>query len=233
MLLLCVFEDADLEQAAEEVLASKFRNAGQTCVCTNRVYVHNTIAKEFSDILARKTKELKMGNGMEEGVQIGPLIDESAVDKVEEHVQDAVSKGAKIAAGGHRIIREGAGGRQVHFYEPTILTGVTDEMKIQQEETFGPVAPIQPFQQEEEAIEKANNSPYGLAAYFYTRDLSRAIRVAEKLEYGIVGVNDGRPSTAQAPFGGMKESGIGREGGKYGVEEFLEIKYVSVGLNQG
>ncbi|MFC4077403.1 NAD-dependent succinate-semialdehyde dehydrogenase [Salinithrix halophila] len=226
-----VFEDADLEQATDEVIASKFRNAGQTCVCANRIYVHESIADRFTDLLAEKAKELKLGNGMEEGVQIGPLIDGDAADKVEEHVKDAVAKGARVVTGGNRRTKVGkAPGQKAHFFEPTVLDKVTDDMRVIVEETFGPVAPIQTFRTEEEAVEKANNSRYGLAAYFYTRDLARSIRVAEKLEFGIVGVNDGVPSTVQAPFGGFKESGLGREGGKYGVEEFLEIKYISLGL---
>ncbi|PTX62553.1 succinate semialdehyde dehydrogenase [Melghirimyces profundicolus] len=220
-----IFGDADLEQAADEVVANKFRNAGQTCVCANRIYVQEEIADRFSEILAEKTKTLKMGNGMEEGVKIGPLIDGDAAAKVEQHVKDAVDKGAKVVVGGRRI-SEG----NVHFFEPTVLTEVNDDMLILEEETFGPVAPVQTFRTEKQAIEMANNSRYGLAAYFYTKDLSRAIRVAEKLEFGIVGVNDGVPSTAQAPFGGFKESGLGREGGRYGVEEFLETKYISIGL---
>lgn len=220
-----VFEDADLEKAAREVLISKFRNAGQTCVCANRIFVHEKIADAFAEILVKQVEQLRMGNGMEEGVDIGPLIDGQAADKVERHVRDAVEKGARILTGGHRR-SEG----EVHFFEPTVLVGVTDEMLVQREETFGPVAPIIVFCDEEEAIRRANDTPYGLAAYLYTRDLARAIRVSERLEYGIVGVNDGLPSTAQAPFGGVKESGIGREGGKYGMEEFLETKYVSVRL---
>jgi succinate-semialdehyde dehydrogenase / glutarate-semialdehyde dehydrogenase len=221
-----VFEDADLEKAAREVLTSKFRNAGQTCVCTNRIYVHETIADVFAEILVKQVEQLRVGNGMEAGVDIGPLIDGQAAEKAERHVRDAVEKGARVLTGGHRR-SEG----DVHFFEPTVLVGVTDEMLVQREETFGPVAPIAVFRDEDEAIRRANDTPYGLAAYLYTRDLARAIRVSERLEYGIVGINDGLPSTVQAPFGGMKESGIGREGGKYGMEEFLETKYVSVRLH--
>jgi succinate-semialdehyde dehydrogenase/glutarate-semialdehyde dehydrogenase len=221
-----VFEDADLEKAAREVLTSKFRNAGQTCVCTNRIYVHETIADAFAEILVKQVEQLRMGNGMEAGVDIGPLIDGQAAEKAERHVRDAVEKGARVLTGGHRR-SEG----DVHFFEPTVLVGVTDEMLVQREETFGPVAPIAVFRDEDEAIRRANDTPYGLAAYLYTRNLARAIRVSERLEYGIVGINDGLPSTVQAPFGGMKESGIGREGGKYGMEEFLETKYVSVRLH--
>ncbi|MDR6225554.1 NAD-dependent succinate-semialdehyde dehydrogenase [Desmospora profundinema] len=220
-----VFEDADLKRAAEQVSASKFRNAGQTCVCANRIYVHESVADTFTRLLGAEASRLKVGNGLEEGVQIGPLIDRAAADKVEGHVKDALEKGARLVVGGTRL-SEG----DVHFFEPTVLADITDNMRIQQEETFGPVAPIQTFRTDEEAIAKANDSRYGLAAYFYTQDLSRTIRVAEALEFGIVGVNDGVPSTAQAPFGGMKESGLGREGGRYGVEEFLETKYISLGL---
>ncbi len=220
-----IFADADLRKAAREVAASKFRNAGQTCVCTNRILVHESIATPFAEELAAITQSFKVGNGMEEGVMIGPLINREAANKVAHHVQDAVTKGATIITGG---VRHSEG--EVHFFEPTVLTGVTDEMLVLQEETFGPVAPIQTFSTEEEALELANNTPYGLAAYLYTKDLSRAIRVSEGLEYGIVGVNDGLPSAAQAPFGGWKESGLGREGGRAGLEEFLETKYISVGL---
>ncbi|WP_026973668.1 NAD-dependent succinate-semialdehyde dehydrogenase [Alicyclobacillus contaminans] len=222
-----VFEDADIERAAREVAASKFRNAGQTCVCTNRVYVHESIADTFTAALADVVRGLKMGNGLEPGVQIGPLIDGAAAEKVDRHVQDAVDKGATLVLGGRRHSDVDRG---VHFFEPTILANVQDDSVILHEETFGPVVPVQVFRTEEEAVAKANGTPYGLAAYLYTRDLSRAIRVSEQLEYGIVGVNDGLPSVAQAPFGGVKESGLGREGGKYGIEEYLEVKYVSIRL---
>lgn len=222
-----IFADADLEKAAREVAASKFRNAGQTCVCTNRILVHESIVTPFAEELAAITRSFKVGNGMEEDVKIGPLINREAADKVAHHVQDAVTKGATIVTGG---VRRSEG--DVHFFEPTVLTGVTNEMLVIREETFGPVAPIQTFKTEEEALELANNTPYGLAAYLYTKDLSRAIRVAEGLEYGIVGINDGLPSVVQAPFGGWKESGLGREGGKAGIEEFLETKYISVGLEE-
>ncbi|MDN4594507.1 NAD-dependent succinate-semialdehyde dehydrogenase [Polycladomyces subterraneus] len=224
-----VFDDADLTAAAREVIASKFRNAGQTCVCTNRIYVHWSIQEQFAEELARQVQQLKVGNGLQKGVNIGPLIDENALKKVERHVEDALEKGARLITGGKRFTGPGAEGG--HFYEPTVLLGTTADMLVEQEETFGPVAPIQAFETEEEAVEKANATEYGLAAYLYTKDLSRAIRVSEKLEYGIVGINDGIPSTAQAPFGGFKESGLGREGGRYGIEEFLETKYVSVKLD--
>jgi succinate-semialdehyde dehydrogenase/glutarate-semialdehyde dehydrogenase len=224
-----VFADADLTAAAREVIASKFRNAGQTCVCTNRIYVHRSILDQFAEEMARQVQQLKVGNGLQEGVHIGPLIDENALRKVERHVEDALEKGARLIIGGKRFT--GPGAERGYFYEPTVLLGTTAEMLVEQEETFGPVAPIQAFETEEEAVEKANATEYGLAAYLYTKDLSRAIRVSEKLEYGIVGINDGIPSTAQAPFGGFKESGLGREGGRYGIEEFLETKYVSVKLD--
>jgi succinate-semialdehyde dehydrogenase/glutarate-semialdehyde dehydrogenase len=224
-----VFADADLTAAAREVIASKFRNAGQTCVCTNRIYVHRSIQEPFAEEMVRQVQQLKVGNGLQEGVHIGPLIDENALKKVERHVEDALKKGARLITGGKRFTAPGAEGG--YFYEPTVLLGTTAEMLVEQEETFGPVAPIQAFDTEEEVVEKANATHYGLAAYLYTKDLSRAIRVSEKLEYGIVGINDGIPSTAQAPFGGFKESGLGREGGRYGIEEFLETKYVSVKLD--
>src|SRR5690606_20707287 len=191
-----VFEDADLEQAAQEVLDSKFRNAGQTCVCTNRVYVHRSIKDEFTSLLTRYARELKVGNGLEEDVQIGPLIDEAALEKVDRHVRDAEAKGAKVMLGGNRIPVNGNG----CFFEPTVLLDTTEQMQVEQEETFGPVLPVHAFDTEEEALELANNTRFGLAAYLYTRDLSRAVRVSEGLEYGIVGVNDGMPSTAQAPL---------------------------------
>ncbi|MBE3553303.1 MAG: NAD-dependent succinate-semialdehyde dehydrogenase [Kyrpidia tusciae] len=224
-----VFEDADIDAAAREVAASKFRNAGQTCVCTNRVYVHESIAEPFAAALAKRAAAMKVGNGLEEGVVIGPLIDRQAAEKVEEHVRDAVQKGARVVTGGHRMSRPGTKG-EVHFFEPTVLLDVSDDMLVLYEETFGPVAPVQTFRDDEEAVRKANDTRYGLAAYLFTRDLSRAVRVAESLEYGIVGINDGLPSVAQAPFGGFKESGLGREGGRHGIEEFLEIKYVSLAL---
>ncbi|SDZ65704.1 succinate-semialdehyde dehydrogenase / glutarate-semialdehyde dehydrogenase [Evansella caseinilytica] len=214
-----VMEDADLETAVDQVIASKFRNAGQTCVCANRIYVASDVAEAFTEAFALKVRELKVGNGLEEGVTIGPLIDKAAVDKVNGQIADAVKKGGQVAVGGHVT---------GHFFEPTIITGATDEMLCMKEETFGPLAPVATFDTEEEVIERANNTPYGLAAYIFTENIGRAIRLSEKLEYGIVGVNDGMPSVAQAPFGGWKESGLGREGGRYGIEEFLEVKYVSV-----
>ncbi|WP_227396326.1 NAD-dependent succinate-semialdehyde dehydrogenase [Jeotgalibacillus aurantiacus] len=217
-----VMDDADLEKAVDGVVATKFRNAGQTCVCANRIYVHEKIADEFTKRFTEKVEALTLGDGLEEGVDLGPLINEDAVEKVDEHIQDAVSKGAVIETGGER--RDGL------FYKQTVLSGVTDDMLCMKEETFGPVAPITVFKTEEEAIERANDSIYGLAAYVFTENLSTGIRISEALEYGIVGLNDGLPSAPEAPFGGFKQSGLGREGGHQGIEEYLETKYISVGL---
>ncbi|WP_406687625.1 NAD-dependent succinate-semialdehyde dehydrogenase [Rossellomorea vietnamensis] len=217
-----VMDDSDLEKAVDGVIASKFRNAGQTCVCSNRIYVHESIADTFSEKLVEKVKGLKVGNGLEEGVDIGPLIDENAIEKVRKHVEDAVDKGASVAYGGKGI--EGL------YFEPTVLTNVNDDMLCMNDETFGPVAPITTFKTEEEAIQRANDSIYGLAAYVFTENITKGIRISEQLEYGIVGLNDGLPSTPQAPFGGFKQSGLGREGGHQGIEEFLEVKYISLGL---
>lgn len=221
-----VFADADLNKAADAVVASKFRNAGQTCVCTNRVYVEKSVVDEFTALFAQKVEALRVGNGLEEGVDIGPLIDEQAIEKVKSHVADAVSKGASLVVGGKTLDEVGPG----FFYQPTVLTGVTNDMHISFEETFGPVAPVFTFETEEEAIRMANQSIFGLAAYAFTNDLGRSIRLSEALEYGIVGINDPIPSTAQAPFGGFKQSGVGREGGRQGIEAFLETKYVSFGI---
>lgn len=217
-----VMDDCDIDKAVEGVVAAKFRNAGQTCVCANRIYVHESIVDAFSERLVDRVKGLKIGNGLDENVTIGPLIDEKAVNKVQAHVDDAVKKGAKLLAGGKP--------QTGLFYEPTVLVNVNDEMVCMQEETFGPVTPITTFKTEEEVLERANDSIYGLAAYVFTENLSRGIRMSEKLEYGIVGVNDGLPSTPQAPFGGFKQSGLGREGGHYGLDEYIEVKYISVGL---
>ncbi len=218
-----VFDDADLDAAVEGAIASKYRNTGQTCVCANRFLVQNSVYDDFSARLGRAVDKLKVGRGFDEGVSQGPLIDESAVEKVESHIRDAVAKGATIARGGARLQ---AGGR---FFAPTVLTGVTPEMAVAREETFGPVAPLFRFDTEAEAVALANRTEFGLAAYFYGRDIGRVWRVAEALEYGIVGINTGLISTEVAPFGGMKESGIGREGSKYGIEEFVEVKYVCFG----
>lgn len=217
-----VMDDCDIDKAVDGVIAAKFRNAGQTCVCVNRVYVHESIEKEFTKKLVEKVKLLKVGNGMTEGVTIGPLIDISAVRKALDHVNDAIEKGATLEIGGNR--KEGL------FFNPTVLTNVTDDMICMREETFGPVTPITVFKTEEEAIRRANDSIYGLAAYVFTENISKGIRIAEKLEYGIVGLNDGSPSTPQAPFGGFKQSGLGREGGHHGIDEYLEVKYISLGL---
>lgn len=217
-----IMEDCDIDKAVDGVVAAKFRNAGQTCVCANRIYVHENIAEDFTAKLVDRVSQLKVGNGMDEGVAIGPLIDEHAVRKVQSHVDDAQSKGAKIAVGGTR--KEGL------FYEPTILLGVKDDMVCIKEETFGPVAPITTFTSEEEVLRRANDSIYGLATYVFTENITRGIRMSEQLEYGIVGLNDGLPSTPQAPFGGFKQSGLGREGGHHGLDEYIEIKYISVGL---
>ncbi|HTP95182.1 MAG TPA: NADP-dependent succinate-semialdehyde dehydrogenase [Burkholderiales bacterium] len=218
-----VFDDADIDAAVEGALASKYRNAGQTCVCANRLYVQDGVYDAFSRKLADKVAQMKVGNGLEPGVAQGPLIDKAGLEKVEEHVADALSKGAKVLVGGKRHAKGGT------FYEPTVLTGVTSAMAVAREETFGPVAPLFRFKQEDELIGQANATEFGLAAYFYSRDIGRIWRVAEALEYGIVGINVGIISNEIAPFGGVKESGIGREGSKYGIEEFLEVKYLCIG----
>ena len=222
-----VFDDADLDAAVEGALASKYRNSGQTCVCANRILVQDGIYDRFAEKLAEAAAKLKVGAGTEEGVVQGPLINEAALAKVEAHVKDAVAKGAKVLTGGKRH----ALGRT--FYEPTVLADVTPEMQIAQEETFGPVAPLFRFRDEAEAIALANGTPSGLAAYFYTRDLARAWRVAEALEYGMIGVNEGIISSELAPFGGVKESGQGREGSHHGIDEFVELKYVMMGGLEG
>ena len=219
-----VFDDADLKLAVEAAVACKFRNAGQTCICANRFYVQRGVADEFSARFAEAIKGLSVGNGLDEGTVIGPLINDAAVEKVETHVEDARAKGGDVLVGGQRVTLEGLADR---FYAPTIIRGMTPDMCLSREETFGPVAPIAAFSDETEVIELANASEYGLAAYFFTRDASRLMRVAEALEYGIIGANDGGPSTAQAPFGGVKHSGFGREGGSYVMDEYTELKYVS------
>lgn len=219
-----VFDDADIDLAVEAAVACKFRNAGQTCVCANRFYVQGGVYDEFVGRFGEAIGGLTVGDGLREDVQIGPLINDAAVEKVEAQIDDARSNGAEVVAGGGRVTIDGLADR---FCAPTLLTGMTPGMKIASEETFGPVAPVAKFDAEDEAVGLANDSEYGLAAYFFTRDASRLMRVAERLEYGIVGANDGGPSTAQAPFGGMKHSGLGREGGKYAMDEYTEIKYVS------
>lgn len=220
-----VFEDADLDKAVDGAIASKFRNAGQTCVCTNRIFVQKSISEEFARRLKKQMEQLVVGNGLEEGVNIGPLINERAIEKTESHVIDAISKGAKVIYGGSKP--EGEVFSKGHFFKPTVLLHATNDMKIAYEETFGPVAPIFDFETEEEVIEKANDTVYGLASYIFTQNGARMFRVSEALDYGIVGVNDAMPTVAQAPFGGVKESGIGREGGKYGIEDYLETKFIS------
>ncbi len=217
-----VFDDADLDGAVAQVVACKFRNAGQTCVCTNRVYVQDGLFEPFVERFTQAVEGLAVGDPLDDATDIGPLVDEAGLAKVVEHVDEALSKGASVATGGRAT-----GGL---YYAPTVLTNVTNEMAIMHDETFGPVAPVVRFEREEEAIEQANDTPFGLAAYLYTRDLGRAIRVSEALEYGLVGVNDGVPAAPYAPFGGVKESGIGREGGPWGIEEYLEIKYVSIAI---
>ena len=218
-----VFDDADLDAAVEGAIASKYRNTGQTCVCTNRVLVQDSVYDAFTEKLVAAVKNLKPAPGLEPGASQGPLIDNAAVEKVESHIMDALDKGGKVVAGGHR---HALGGR---FFEPTIIINATPQMAVAREETFGPVAPLFRFKTEAEAIALANDTEFGLAAYFYGRDLARVWRVAEALEYGIVGINTGLISTEVAPFGGVKESGLGREGSKYGIEEFLEIKYLCMG----
>ena len=219
-----VFDDADLDAAVEGAMLCKFRNAGQTCVCANRIYVQAGVYDAFSEKLKVAVSKLKVGDGFGEGVTTGPLIDLAGLAKVEEHVEDATSKGAQIAAGGKRHELGGS------FYLPTILTGVTQEMAVAREETFGPVAPLFKFEDEAQVIQMANDTEFGLAGYFYARDLGRVWRVAEALEYGIVGINTGIISTEVAPFGGVKQSGLGREGSKYGADDFLEIKYLCMGI---
>jgi len=220
-----VFDDADLNAAVEGAIQSKYRNTGQTCVCANRLLVQDAVHDAFVSRLADAVRKLKPAAGLEEGATQGPLIDDKAVEKVESHIADATAKGASVVVGGHRHAR---GGR---FFEPTILTGVTTQMAVAREETFGPVAPVFRFRDEAEAIALANATEFGLAAYFYGRDVGRIWRVAEALEYGIVGINTGLISTEVAPFGGMKESGLGREGSKYGIDEFVEIKYLCLGVS--
>ncbi len=219
-----VFDDADLDAAVEGALASKYRNSGQTCVCANRFLVQDGVYDEFARKFALAVQsQLKVGNGLEDGVVQGPLINEAAVQKVESHISDALGKGAKVAAGGERHALGGT------FFQPTVLTDVLPGMVVANEETFGPVAPLFRFHTEEEAVRMANDTEYGLASYFYSRDLARVWRVAEALEYGMVGINAGIISTDIAPFGGVKSSGIGREGSKYGIDEYLEIKYLCIG----
>jgi succinate-semialdehyde dehydrogenase/glutarate-semialdehyde dehydrogenase len=218
-----VFDDADLDKAVQGAMASKYRNAGQTCVCANRIYVQAGVYDAFADKLSAQVKKMKVGSGTEEGVTTGPLINKAAVEKVEEHVADALKHGAKVILGGKRHPLGG------NFFEPTILADVTSDMLVAREETFGPVAPLFRFEKEEDVVRMANDTPFGLAAYFYSRDIGRVWRVGEALECGIIGINEGLISNEVAPFGGFKESGLGREGSTHGVEEFLEIKYMLMG----
>ncbi|WP_019702276.1 NADP-dependent succinate-semialdehyde dehydrogenase [Paracidovorax oryzae] len=218
-----VFDDADLDAAVQGAIASKFRNAGQTCVCANRIYVQAGVYDAFAEKLAEAVRRLKVGNGMDEGVEQGPLIDEAAVKKVQEHLQDAVAKGARILTGGKPHALGGT------FFEPTVLTGATPQMQLSREETFGPVAPLFRFESDEEAVRLANDTEFGLASYFYSRDIQRVWRVAESLEYGIVGINTGLISNEVGPFGGVKQSGLGREGSHYGIDDYVVIKYLCLG----
>ena len=220
---LIVFDDADLDAAVEGTIISKFRNTGQTCVCANRLYVQDGVYDAFAEKLIAAVKQLKVGNGFEVGVAQGPLIDQAAVEKVEEHISDAVSKGARVLLGGKRHSLGGT------FFEPTVLADVTSAMKVAREETFGPVAPLFRFYKDEDAVQFSNDTEFGLASYFYSRDIGRIWRVAEELEYGMVGINTGLISTEVVPFGGMKQSGIGREGSHYGIDEFIEVKYLCFG----
>jgi succinate-semialdehyde dehydrogenase/glutarate-semialdehyde dehydrogenase len=221
-----IFDDADLERAVKDVIACKFRNAGQVCVATNRIYVQEKIYDEFAERLSEKVVGLTVGDPLDEKTNIGPLVDRQGFDKVRAHVEDALSKGARAHTGG-----KPKGDRPDGlFFEPTVLTNISREMRLLREETFGPVAPLLTFKDEAEAVRLANDTPYGLAGYAWTRDLGRAFRVAEGLQYGIVGINDPVPSTPHAPFGGIKDSGIGREGGYEGLQEFLDVRYISMGL---
>ncbi|OLP46341.1 NAD-dependent succinate-semialdehyde dehydrogenase [Rhizobium oryziradicis] len=219
-----VFDDADIDAAVEGAMVSKYRNNGQTCVCANRLYIQSGVYDAFAEKLSQKVSAMKVGDGFEAGVNAGPLITAKALEKVQEHISDAVSKGASIALGGNPDERGGL------FFQPTVLTGVTKDMIIAREETFGPVAPLFKFETEEEVIEMANNTEFGLASYFYSKDMSKIFRVAEALEYGMVGINTGLISTEVAPFGGIKQSGQGREGSKYGIEDYVEIKYLCLSI---
>jgi succinate-semialdehyde dehydrogenase/glutarate-semialdehyde dehydrogenase len=218
-----VFDDADLDRAVAGAIAAKFRNSGQTCVCTNRFFVQSKIYARFIEKFTAAVEQLKIGNGLEDGTQQGPLIDMSAVEKVEEFIADAVKKGGRVVTGGQRHALGGT------YFEPTVIADAKPRMRFTKEEIFGPVAPVYKFKSEEDVIEQANNTEYGLACYFYTQDLGRAFRVMEGLKYGLVGVNEGLISTVEAPFGGLKESGLGKEGGHQGIEDYLDTKYVCIG----
>ena len=219
-----VFDDADLDAAVEGAILCKFRNNGQTCVCANRIYVQAGVYDAFAEKLKARVEKMKVGDGFEDGVELGPLINGDASEKVKEHVEDAVSKGAEILLGSKEEKMEG------NFLAPTIITGVTQDMKVSKEETFGPLAPLFKFDNEDDVIEMANDTIFGLASYFYAKDLSRVYKVAEALEYGIVGVNTGIISTEVAPFGGVKQSGLGREGSHHGIEDYLEMKYICMSV---
>ncbi|MFD2130060.1 NAD-dependent succinate-semialdehyde dehydrogenase [Pseudogracilibacillus auburnensis] len=221
---IIVLNDADIDKAVQGVMASKFRNTGQTCVCGNRVYVQSEVYETFVEKFTESVKQLQVGNGLEEGTNIGPLINQAAVEKVTEHVEDAVKNGATVVVGGEQPAEQG------NYYLPTVIKDANASMLIMNEETFGPVAPVQKFDTVEEAIKLANDTPYGLAAYVFTESVSAGTKVVEKLDFGIIGWNDGAPSAVQAPFGGMKESGLGREGGHQGIDDFLEMQYVSIGV---
>ncbi|MUK88368.1 aldehyde dehydrogenase family protein [Ornithinibacillus sp. L9] len=224
---IIAFEDADIDKATTLALGSKFRNNGQTCICANRLYVHESIAEEFTNTLKEKVQQLKIGSGLEEDTDLGPLISDKATEKVQAHLDDAIQKGANIVCGGNKW----DGDLKGYFYPPTVISNVTDDMVVMREETFGPLFPIQTFSDEASVIEKANNTDYGLAAYIFTENTSRTLRVAEKLDYGIVGVNDVFPAVPEAPFGGIKQSGNGKEGGHHGMDEFLERKFISIGID--
>jgi succinate-semialdehyde dehydrogenase / glutarate-semialdehyde dehydrogenase len=216
-----VFDDADIDSAVEGAMASKYRNAGQTCVCANRIYVQDAVYDEFVQKFSAKVKTLKVGNGFEDGVAQGPLIEDAAIDKVQRHVQDAISKGGKVMVGGNKLNGQ--------FFEPTVIADARADMLCAREETFGPFAPVFRFHQEQEAVDAANNTEFGLASYFYSRDIGRIYRVSEALEYGMVGINVGVIATEHVPFGGVKQSGLGREGSKHGMDEYLEMKYLCLG----
>jgi succinate-semialdehyde dehydrogenase/glutarate-semialdehyde dehydrogenase len=216
-----VFDDADIDAAVEGAIASKYRNAGQTCVCANRIYVQDGVYDTYVQKFAAKVKAMKVGNGFEPGVVLGPLIEDAAVEKVLRHVQDAVAKGARLVTGGAQL--------QGQFFQPTVLCDATSDMLCAKEETFGPLAPVFKFKTDQEAIDAANNTEFGLASYFYSRDVGRIFRVSEALEYGMVGINVGVIATEHVPFGGVKQSGLGREGSSHGMEEYVEMKYLCLG----
>jgi succinate-semialdehyde dehydrogenase/glutarate-semialdehyde dehydrogenase len=216
-----VFDDADIDSAVEGAIASKYRNAGQTCVCANRLYVQEGVYDQFVEKFAAKVKAFKVGNGFEDGVVQGPLIEDAAVEKVQRHVADAVAKGGRVVTGGQKL--------QGQFFEPTVVANATADMLCAREETFGPLAPVFKFKTEQEAIDAANNTEFGLASYFYSRDVGRIFRVSEALEYGMVGINVGILATEHVPFGGVKQSGLGREGSHHGMDDYVEIKYLCVG----